>query len=79
MPKLYGQLIINVPVIQKWTGFTRASAQNVINRFIDIGIENLAKYSVFYICRLIKIRDIKISNGHINYKWADFKEIEKIS
>lgn len=38
LPKLYGQPIVNVPVIQKWTGFTRAGAQNVIDRFIDMGI-----------------------------------------
>jgi hypothetical protein len=25
-------------IIQKWTGFTRAGAQKVIDRFIDLGI-----------------------------------------
>jgi len=43
------------------------------------GIENPAKYSVFYMCRVIGKEDVKISKEHINYKWADFKEIEKIS
>jgi Fic family protein len=38
LPKLYGQPIVNNAVIQLWTGFTRAGAQTVIDRFIDIGI-----------------------------------------
>jgi len=38
LPNLYGQPIVNVPIIQKWTGFTRAGAQRVIDRFIKIGI-----------------------------------------
>ncbi len=38
LPKLYGQPIVNVSVIQKWTGFTRAGAQRVIDRFIDMEI-----------------------------------------
>ena len=38
LPKLYGQPVVNVATIQKWTGFTRAGAQTVINRFIDMGI-----------------------------------------
>ena len=38
LPKLYGQPIVNNAIIQKWTGFTRAGAQIVINRFIKIGI-----------------------------------------
>jgi Fic family protein len=35
---LYGQPIVNVATIQKWTGFTRAGAQRVIDRFIDLKI-----------------------------------------
>jgi len=35
LPKLYVQPIVNVATIQKWTGFTRAGAQTVINRFIE--------------------------------------------
>lgn len=38
LPKLYGQPIVNVNVVQKWTGFTRAGAQTVIDRFIQMGI-----------------------------------------
>lgn len=37
-PRLYGQPIVNVATIQKWTGFTRAGAQIVIDRFIEKGI-----------------------------------------
>jgi len=35
LPRLYGQPIVNVSIIQKWTGFTRVGAQTVINRFIN--------------------------------------------
>jgi hypothetical protein len=38
LPKLYSLPIVNVAVIQKWTGFTRQGAQSLINRFIDLGI-----------------------------------------
>lgn len=38
LPRLYGQPIVNTALIQEWTGFTRAGAQTVIDRFIDIGI-----------------------------------------
>jgi Fic family protein len=39
LPRLYGQPIVNVTTIKKWTGFTtRAGAQNVIDRFIEKGI-----------------------------------------
>lgn len=38
LPKLYAQPIVNVPTIQTWTGFTRAGAQAVINRFIEMDI-----------------------------------------
>ncbi len=38
LPKLYGQPIVNINVIQKWTGFTRAGAQTVVDRFIKMGI-----------------------------------------
>ena len=41
LPKLYGQPIINNAIVQKWTGFTRAGAQIVINRFIKKGILTL--------------------------------------
>ena len=35
LTKLYGQPIVSVSTIQEWTGFTRAGAQTVINRFIE--------------------------------------------
>ncbi|MEI7670310.1 MAG: Fic/DOC family N-terminal domain-containing protein, partial [Pseudomonadota bacterium] len=35
---LYAQPIVNVALIQKWTGFTFAGAQNVIERFVEMGI-----------------------------------------
>ncbi len=38
LPKLYGQPIVNVALAQKWTGFTYKGAQDVINRFIEMGI-----------------------------------------
>jgi Fic family protein len=38
LPKLYGQPVVNVATVQKWTSFTRAGAQTVIDRFIDMGI-----------------------------------------
>ncbi|MBI2463400.1 Fic family protein [Candidatus Peregrinibacteria bacterium] len=38
LPKLYAQPIVTVSVVQKWTGFTRAGAQTVIDRFICMGI-----------------------------------------
>ncbi len=38
LPRLYGQPIVNTALIQKWTGFTRAGAQTVIDRFITLGI-----------------------------------------
>jgi len=38
LPKLYGQPIVNVAIIQGWTGFTRAGAQRVIDRFIGMDI-----------------------------------------
>lgn len=38
MPKLYRQPIVNVSIIQQWTGYSRPGAQEVINRFIKIKI-----------------------------------------
>lgn len=40
LTKLYGQPVVNVALVQKWTGFTRAGAQMVINRFIEMGISS---------------------------------------
>jgi Fic family protein len=53
LPKLYGQPIVNAPFVQKWTGFTRAGAQTVIDRFIEMDIlspkDKDKKYGQFYI------------------------------
>ena len=38
LPRLYGQPIVSTALVQQWTGFTRAGAQSVIDRFIDLGI-----------------------------------------
>lgn len=38
LPRLYGQPVVNVALIMKWTGFTRAGAQTVIDRFIKMSI-----------------------------------------
>jgi Fic family protein len=38
LPRLYSQPIVNNAVVQKWTSFTRAGAQKVIDRFIKVGI-----------------------------------------
>jgi Fic family protein len=53
LPKLYGQPIVNVGTVQQWTGFTRAGAQAVIDRFIEMGIlspkDRSVKYAQFYV------------------------------
>lgn len=55
LPRLYGQPIVNVAIIQKWTGFTRAGAQIVIDRFIEKGIlapkDKDKKYGQSYVYR----------------------------
>lgn len=38
LPKLYGQPIVNVALVQKWTGFSRPGAQTVIDRFVKMDI-----------------------------------------
>ena len=38
LPQLYRMPIVNVAKIRKWTGFTRAGSQNLIDRFIDLDI-----------------------------------------
>jgi len=64
LPKLYGQPIVNVAVIQKWTGFTRAGAQRVIDRFINMDIlvpkDRDKKYGQSYMYK--KYLDIFYSN-----------------
>lgn len=36
--KLFAQPIVDVAKVQEWTGFTRAGAQKVIDRFVSLGI-----------------------------------------
>ncbi len=38
LPKLYIQPIVGVPKIRDWTGFSRQGAQNIIDRFVEMGI-----------------------------------------
>ncbi|MGH8015598.1 MAG: Fic family protein, partial [Candidatus Zixiibacteriota bacterium] len=59
LPRLYGQPVVNVALVQKWTGFTRAGAQTVINRFIDMGI------------LLPKDKDKKYGQSYIYKKYTD--------
>jgi len=53
LPKLYAQPIVSNSMIQKWTGFTRSAAQEVIERFIRMGIlmpkDKEKKYGQTYI------------------------------
>src|SRR6185312_5257664 len=35
---LFKQPIVDIKTIQKWTKFTKAGAQKVIDRFVDLGI-----------------------------------------
>lgn len=59
LPNLYGQPVINVPVIRSWTGFTRAGAQQVIDRFIKIGILTP------------KDKDVKYGQSYVYKKYLD--------
>jgi Fic family protein len=38
LPRLYQMPILNVARVKEWTGFTRAGSQNVIDRFVELGI-----------------------------------------
>lgn len=64
LPKLYGQPIVNVATVQKWTGFTRAGAQTVINRLIEQGIlspkDKNKKYGQSYVYK--EYLDIFVGN-----------------
>lgn len=59
LPRLYGQPIVNVATIQKWTGFTRAGAQIVIDRFIKKGI------------LIPKDKDVKYGQSYVYKKYLD--------
>jgi len=59
-PRLYGQPIVTVAAIQKWTGFhTRGGAQNLIDRFIKNGI------------LVPKDRDIKYGQSYVYKEYLD--------
>lgn len=65
LPKLYGQPIVNIALLQKWTGFTRAGSQKVIDRFIEIKILEL------------KDQDKKYGKSYIYKQYIDiFKDTE---
>ena len=38
LPKLYGQPVVNVNLLQEWTGFTRQGVGVLIERFKEMGI-----------------------------------------
>jgi len=59
LPNLYAQPVVNVSVIQSWTGFTRAGAQQVIDRFIKIGILQP------------KDKDVKYGQSYVYKKYLD--------
>jgi Fic family protein len=59
LPRLYGQPIVDVATIQKWTGFSRPGAQSVIDRFIDKGVLNL------------KDKDIKYGQSYVYKEYLD--------
>lgn len=59
LPKLYAQPVVNVSVIQEWTGFTRAGSQQVIDRFIKIGILSQ------------KDKDIKYGQSYVYKRYLD--------
>jgi len=59
LPKLYGQPVVNVALVQKWTGFTRAGAHTVIDRFINMGILSP------------KNKDVKYGQSYIYKKYTD--------
>lgn len=59
LPKLYGQPIVNAPIVQKWTGFTRAGAQTVIDRFVELMILSL------------KDKDIKYGQSYVYKEYLD--------
>lgn len=59
MTKLYGQPIVNVAIVQEWTGFTWKGAMAVINRFIDMNILSP------------KDKDIKYGQSYIYKEYLD--------
>lgn len=63
LPQLFKDPIVNVALVQKWTGFTRQGAQKVIDRFVDLGILQ------------IKDEDVTYGRSYIYKKYVDvFKD-----
>lgn len=60
LPQLYKMPIVNVAKIQEWTGFTRAGAQNLIDRFVELGI--------------LRVRDKKKTYGK-SYIYKEYVDI----
>lgn len=60
LPQLYKMPIVNVAKVQEWTGFTRAGAQNLINRFVELGI--------------LRVRDEKKTYGK-SYIYKEYVDI----
>ena len=38
LPHLFASPIVDVSTVKEWTGFSRNGAQNLIDRFVDLGI-----------------------------------------
>lgn len=53
LSQLFGSPIVNTRKVMKWTGFTRAGAQKVIDRFVSLGIlvprDEAGKYGRIYV------------------------------
>lgn len=62
LPQLFKLPIVNVHTIQSWTGFTKQGAQNVIDRFIELGILQLKDENATYDRSFIYKRYVAIFN-----------------
>ncbi len=62
LPQLFKLPIVNVGIIQKWTGFTRQGAQNVIDRFVKLEILELKDENKTYGRSYIYKRYVDIFN-----------------
>ncbi len=62
MPQLFKLPIVNVHIVQSWTGFTKQGAQNVIDRFMELGILQLKDEHVSYDRSFIYKRYVDIFN-----------------
>ncbi len=62
LPQLFKLPIVNVGIIQKWTGFSRQGAQNVIDRFVQLNILELKDVNKTYGRSYIYKRYVDIFN-----------------